>query len=153
MQKKIGIVTLYHESTNYGGNLQAYALCEFLKEQGYNAKQICFLTSSKSRESVFVKLKRLFFWGLKSALTKIKISDITVELPDLKNCDDSKSIVIGKWLSEWIKTDLSLGKVQVNNIIPSKSEFAYLLGVSVGTMQNAFRNLEDVGYVESKQCI
>ena len=76
-----------------------------------------------------------------------------MELPDLKNCDESKSIVIGKWLSVWIKSDLASGKVQVNNIIPSKSEFAYLLGVSVGTKQNAFRYLEDLGFVESKQCI
>ena len=94
-----------------------------------------------------------FMFPRKSDLLKIKISDITVELPDLKNCDESKSIVIGKWLSEWIKSDLASGKVQVNNIIPSKAEFAYLLGVSVGTMQNAFRYLEDLGFVESKQCI
>lgn len=94
-----------------------------------------------------------YMFPKKSDLSKINISDISIELPDLKNCDESKSIVIGKWLSEWIKTDLASGKVQVNNIIPSKAEFAYLLGVSVGTMQNAFRYLEDLGYVESKQCI
>lgn len=94
-----------------------------------------------------------FMFPKKSDLTKIKISDITLELPDLKYCEESKSIVIGKWLSEWIKSDLLTGKIQINNIIPSKAEFAYLLGVSVGTMQNAFRYLEDLGYVESKQCI
>lgn len=102
---------------------------------------------------IIMNSKDNFMFPKKSDLTKIKISDITVELPDLKNCDESKSIVIGKWLSEWIKSDLASGKVQVNNIIPSKSEFAYLLGVSVGTMQNAFRYLEDLGFVESKQCI
>ena len=89
----------------------------------------------------------------KSELKKIKISDITVELPDLKNADESKSIVIGKWLSEWIKADLASGKIQISNVIPSKADFAYLLGVSIGTMQNAFRYLEDAGFVESKQCI
>lgn len=94
-----------------------------------------------------------YMFPKKSDLTKISISDITAEIPDLKNCDESKSVVIGKWLSEWIKADLTSGKIQINNIIPSKSEFAYLLGVSVGTMQNAFRYLEDLGFVESKQCI
>ena len=102
---------------------------------------------------IIMNSKDNYMFPRKSDLVKIKISDIAVELPDLKYCDESKSIVIGKWLSEWIKSDLASGKVQVNNIIPSKSEFAYLLGVSVGTMQNAYRYLEDLGFVESKQCI
>lgn len=38
---KIGIVTHYYKSTNYGGNLQAYALCKFLNNLGYIAEQIC----------------------------------------------------------------------------------------------------------------
>ena len=70
---------------------------------------------------IIMNSKDNFMFPKKSDLTKIKISDITVELPDLKNCDESKSIVIGKWLSGWIKSDLASGKVQVNNIIPSKS--------------------------------
>ena len=89
----------------------------------------------------------------KSDLQKIDINNITVELPDLKEIKESKSIVIGKWLADWIKTDLSNGNIKVNNLLPSKAEFAYLLGVSIGTMQNALRYLEDLGYVESKQCI
>lgn len=38
--KKIGIITHYYNSTNYGGVLQAYALCQFLRGQGYDAEQI-----------------------------------------------------------------------------------------------------------------
>lgn len=37
---KIGIVTLYYNSTNYGGVLQAYALCKALNQLGYQAEQI-----------------------------------------------------------------------------------------------------------------
>ena len=40
--KKIGIVTHYYHSLNYGGNLQAYALSVWLKQRGYDAKQIGF---------------------------------------------------------------------------------------------------------------
>ncbi len=40
--KKIGIVTLYYRSLNCGGNLQAYALVEFLRKMGYDAEQISF---------------------------------------------------------------------------------------------------------------
>lgn len=39
---KIGIITHYYNSKNYGGVLQAYALCRFLKDQGYNVEQIQF---------------------------------------------------------------------------------------------------------------
>lgn len=38
--KKIGILTEYYNSKNYGGNLQAYALCKFLNNQGYRSEQI-----------------------------------------------------------------------------------------------------------------
>lgn len=40
--KKIGIITHYYNSINYGGVLQAYALTKVLQELGYNAEQICY---------------------------------------------------------------------------------------------------------------
>lgn len=89
----------------------------------------------------------------KNDLIRIEISQIKKDLPDLKNISESKSIVIGKWLREWIKEDLASGRIQLNNLLPSKAEFAYMFGVSIGTIQNALRYLEDTGYVESKQCI
>lgn len=89
----------------------------------------------------------------KSQLRQLKVTDISVELPDLKNVPTAKSIAIGKWIAAWIEADLAVGKIQINNILPSKADFAYLLGVSIGTVQNALRYIEDLGYVESKQCI
>lgn len=89
----------------------------------------------------------------KSELVKIDIGEFKNKLPELKNCSESKSIIIANWLADWIKQAYNSGKIKISNILPSKSEFAYLLGVSIGTMQHAFRHLEDLGYVESKQCI
>lgn len=89
----------------------------------------------------------------KSELKKIKISEVRAELPDLKNISESKSVAIGKWLASWISNGLNNGEIEVYNILPSKAEFAYMLGVSIGTIQNALRYIEDLGYVESKQCI
>lgn len=40
MKKKIGILTMYHKSMNYGGLLQAYALCRVMADLGYEAEQI-----------------------------------------------------------------------------------------------------------------
>ena len=89
----------------------------------------------------------------KSNLRTLTLSDISIPLPDLKNIFESKSIVIAKWLIDWIEADFTAKNIKESDLLPKKTEFAYALGVSIGTMQNAFRYVEDQGYVESKQCI
>lgn len=89
----------------------------------------------------------------KDQLRQIKTGDITYSLPDLKNTSESKAITISKWIISWIENDLSVGKIKTHDLLPTKPEFAFMLGVSIGTMQNALRFVEDAGYVESKQCI
>lgn len=98
-------------------------------------------------------MKKDYILPRKSDFKVISIADIDIDLPDLKNIFESKSIVIGKWLIRFIEEGLKTKKISVNNLMPSKADFAYKLGVSIGTMQNAFRYIEDLGYVESKQCI
>lgn len=39
---KIGILTLYYQNYNYGGQLQAYALYQFLESKGYKVEQISY---------------------------------------------------------------------------------------------------------------
>ena len=89
----------------------------------------------------------------KNKLRQIKTDEITIALPDLKNAEQSKAVAISKWIMEWIDTDLANGKIKFQNLLPSKADFAFMLGVSIGTIQNALRFVEDAGYVESKQCI
>ena len=89
----------------------------------------------------------------RNEMKNIDIKEFGINLPELKNITESKALVIGKWLEFRIKSDLSTNKISYNSLLPTKAEFAYLLGVSVGTMQNAFRYLEDINLVESKQCI
>lgn len=89
----------------------------------------------------------------KSKLRKLSVKDISIALPDLKNAFESKAIVIADWLIDWIDADFSAGKINETDLLPQKPELAYHLGVSIGTMQNAFRYVEDKGYVESKQRI
>jgi len=89
----------------------------------------------------------------KSVLKELTLKDISIQLPDLKNIFESKAIVIANWLIEWIDADFKSSKIKENDLLPKKAEFAYHLGVSIGTMQNAFRIIEDKGYVESKQCL
>lgn len=39
---KIAIITIYHKNYNYGGQLQAYALTNFLNNKGFISEQIDF---------------------------------------------------------------------------------------------------------------
>ena len=89
----------------------------------------------------------------KSSFRTVAITDIDIDLPDLKNIYESKSVAIAKWLMHYIQHGLENNILYENDILPSKADFAYKLGVSIGTIQNAFRYIEDLGYVESKQCI
>lgn len=98
-------------------------------------------------------MKENFILPQKSVLNQIKVSDISVELPDLKNIQESKAIAIANWMMNWIKNDLASGNIKVNDLLPSKPDLAYILGVSIGTIQNSLRYIEDLGFVESKQCI
>ncbi len=50
--KKIGIVTHYYNSSNYGGILQAYALCRYLNNHGAVAEQICYDSSIRRESSI-----------------------------------------------------------------------------------------------------
>ena len=89
----------------------------------------------------------------KNNLERADINIIATDLPDLKNIKESKAVAICKWLTGRLKACLKDCSISVNNLLPSKAEFAYTLGVSIGTMQNALRYIEDLGIVESKQCI
>ena len=71
--------------------------------------------------------------------------------PDFKNTN--KTEAVSKWLINWIEEGLQNGSIKPNYLLPSKAEMAYTLGVSIGTIQNAIRYVEDLGYLESKQCI
>ncbi|MBE6618916.1 MAG: polysaccharide pyruvyl transferase family protein [Ruminococcaceae bacterium] len=47
---KIGITTHYYKSLNYGGNLQAYALCKVLKDMGHECEQMCYTDSGTEQD-------------------------------------------------------------------------------------------------------
>ena len=68
---KIGITTHYFNSNNYGGNLQAHALCKVLNQNGKQAEQICF-THQAEKIGLMQTLKKqglLSFW--KKAVKKV----------------------------------------------------------------------------------
>lgn len=79
----------------------------------------------------------------------ISIKDIDLPCPSLNNNNKTNTIV--DWFINWIEGAVKSNKIKHNDILPSKEEFAYMLGVSKGTVQNAIRVVEDRGYLVSKQ--
>lgn len=67
--------------------------------------------------------------------------------------NENKTDKITKWLSSWIQKEIQAGKIKPYDLLPAKGDLAFHIGVSLGTMQNVFRHIEDLGLVESKQRI
>ena len=65
---RIGILTHFHNSINYGGVLQAYALCKYLNNIGYSAFQIQYHQKTQNINSESVDVKEF----LRKANTRIK---------------------------------------------------------------------------------
>lgn len=84
---------------------------------------------------------------------KIEISELPKHLPNFKDSYESKDVLIEKWVIDWITSSLESKKIKENDLLPQKAQLANLLGVSVGTVQNAIRYVEDKGYLISKQRI
>lgn len=79
---KIGIITYYYDSINYGGNLQAYALTKVIKNLGENAVQICYdyrgvgSSDLKSANNQKKSIRRRLY----DLLYKIKSGELYLEL-------------------------------------------------------------------------
>ena len=55
---KVGILSLYYQNENCGGQLQAYAMCKAISKLGYDAEQIRYYASSRQNESTINKFRR-----------------------------------------------------------------------------------------------
>lgn len=72
-KKRVGIITHFHGSTNYGGVLQAYALRKVIADMGYEAEQLRYLTSSENTSPLPVRAKNLFISSLKRAVAEKQV--------------------------------------------------------------------------------
>jgi DNA-binding GntR family transcriptional regulator len=89
----------------------------------------------------------------KSGLTPIAVSQLPKEKPDFQAPGVTKDGLIAEWLMAFVEEGLKKGTLTENHLFPKKADIADYLGVSVGTVQNAIRYIEDQGYVVSKQRI
>ncbi len=89
--------------------------------------------------------------NLISKQRKIEITELPSELPDFTESYEPKDSIIKKWLIDWILNSVKEKTIKENDILPKKSEISNYLGVSIGTVQNAIRYVEDEGFLKSKQ--
>lgn len=84
---------------------------------------------------------------------KIDINELPKQIPDFASTFESKDVVIKKWIINWIDSLFKSKKIKNNDLLPNKAQLSNYLGVSIGTVQNAIRYVEDEGYLTSKQKI
>lgn len=85
-------------------------------------------------------------------MRKIQLAEMAPHVHSFKP-NENKTDKLSKWLISWIVISLRDGKIRPFDLLPSKGELACHIGVSLGTMQNVYRFVEDAGYIESKQKI
>lgn len=82
MIKKVGIITMFYNSSNYGGILQAYALVKILDQYGIKAEQIRYDNFSafsidrrlKSEiRGIIYRIKHFCFWKIYRGILKRKM--------------------------------------------------------------------------------
>lgn len=121
---KYGILTLYHDNTNYGANLQAYALCAICKKHGFNAEQIDYYNGKRIRQVLsliyrFVFKKRYYknneFYTRKMAIKRFRDSiphSKTYYRENLKKANNNYTgFIVGSdqvWNPEWITDAFAL---------------------------------------------
>ena len=82
---------------------------------------------------------------------KIDINELPKEIPDFTATYEPKDSLIKKWIINWILSAIDKKTIKETDILPKKGEISDYLGVSIGTVQNAIRYVEDEGYLKSKQ--
>ena len=82
---------------------------------------------------------------------KLTADDLPQIIPDYKNSSCPKDKLTAKWLSDWIKSGKANKTLSEGDILPSKEVLAHFLGISIGTVENAVKYVEDMGLLGSKQ--
>lgn len=73
---KIGILT-FHRSTNYGAQLQTFALYTFLSKLGYNVSVVDYWPDYRKQEDCFISLTKMSLMSIKAKMLYIKTQLLT----------------------------------------------------------------------------
>ena len=84
-------------------------------------------------------------------MKKISIHETSQIMPDYNKA--SKEDIVLNWLLEMRNYVLVNKIADFGDLIPSKKEISEFLNISTGTVQNAIKIAEDLGFFSSRQCI
>lgn len=79
---RVAIITHYYGSINYGGNLQAYALCKVLRGMGYDALQLSYDRQADLNRQY--SAARRLYWKLKTLPSSVSDRRIRKALEERK---------------------------------------------------------------------
>ena len=143
---KIGIITHYYKSINFGGNLQSYALVTFLNQQKIDSVQISYKKKNKItlRHILSLLKKMLFVDNYKIFLRNYKIGKFNKGIPHTKtyNADTINS------MSEEFDVLIS-GSDQVWH--PQAVCKAYLLSFKTNAMKMSYAASFSVNEIQNKE--
>ncbi len=87
----------------------------------------------------------------KIEITEIHIPPIDFKSGILNNLPKDRMLL--NWFIQWVEDGINCGMLHFGDLIPSKKDFAKYHNVSTGTVQNAVKYAEDLGYFKSRQCV
>lgn len=74
---KVGVVSQYYKSNNYGGNLQSLATCKSANKLGYQAEQVCFPISTVRLTPVYIEKKSITLKDIEISV-KVRIYNLFI---------------------------------------------------------------------------
>ncbi len=86
-------------------------------------------------------------------MNKIELHKLTYKKPDFLSSNSTKEETLLSWLISWVDYSIKKEEFNYGDFLPTKEIFSSYLGTSLGTLQNALRKAQDMGYFESKQSV
>ena len=141
--KKVGILTLYYKTYNFGAQLQAYALQKYIEKQGYMCEIIRFKWSNEETIAGYENAKidqakfAEFSYGIKHTKRVYTAADID------ECVDDFDIFVVGSDQIWGIENDMPLINLPIMclNFLP-KNKVGITYAASFGGMRASSRNDE-----------
>lgn len=119
--KKVGIISLYYNNLNFGGQLQAFSLQKFIEKSEVDSEQICYSNQCRNPVYYYEKIKNLDFKCIHIYIYKLfnKIINKIFKLPYRKFLSKRKKAFL--LFSESIPHSCKV--YEINNIKESNLEY------------------------------
>lgn len=101
-KEKVGIITHFYQSVNYGGVLQAYALTKKLNSTGIDAEQICYPLRTKYLKRNKKSIKRVLIYFYTKLRRIIKVIFRRKETPAKNKILGKRELCFEAWGKKYV---------------------------------------------------